>query len=44
MTGFYELLQAAPDSSNDVLRAAYHDQVALVVRRQRAAENKVFEE
>ncbi len=38
MTGFYELLQVAPDASPEALRAAYQEQVAQVVRRQRAAE------
>ena len=38
MTGFYELLQVSSDVSLSDLRAAYHDQVAQVVRRQRAAE------
>lgn len=38
MTGFYELLQVSSDVSLADLRAAYHEQVAQVVRRQRAAE------
>ncbi len=36
--GFYELLQVAPHSSAEALSAAYQDQIAHVVRKQRAAE------
>jgi hypothetical protein len=40
MNGFYELLQVPPDASPEVLRAAYHEQVAQIVRRLRTAEAK----
>ncbi|MDP2314470.1 MAG: helix-turn-helix transcriptional regulator [Pseudomonadota bacterium] len=36
--GFYELLQVAADAPADVVRAAYQEQVAQVVRKLRAAE------
>ncbi len=36
--GFYELLQVAPDAPADVVRVAYQEQVAQVVRKLRAAE------
>ncbi len=36
--GFYELLQVSPDAAFEAVRAAYQDQVAQVVRKQRAAE------
>lgn len=37
-TGFYELLQVAPDAAPEVVRAAWQEQVAQVVRKLRAAE------
>jgi Tfp pilus assembly protein PilN len=36
--GFYELLQVAPDAAVEQIRVAYQEQVAQVVRKQRAAE------
>lgn len=36
--GFYELLQVSPDAPPEVLRAAWQEQVAQVVRKLRAAE------
>jgi hypothetical protein len=36
--GFYELLQVAPDAPPEAIRAAWQEQVALVVRKLRAAE------
>jgi hypothetical protein len=36
--GFYELLQVPHDATSDAVRAAYQEQVAQVVRKQRAAE------
>ena len=38
MTGFYELLHVRPEATAEELRAAYQEQVAQVVRKQRAAE------
>lgn len=36
--GFYELLQVTPDASPEAVSAAYQEQIAQVVRKQRAAE------
>ena len=36
--GFYELLQVTVDASPDAIRGAYQEQVAIVVRKLRAAE------
>lgn len=36
--GFYEILQVPPDASPEAIRVAYQEQIAQVVRKQRAAE------
>lgn len=36
--GFYDLLQVAPDAPPEAIRGAYQEQIALVVRKLRAAE------